>query len=104
MRSLVHKVNMESEAVAGGTGAGRSVRLERRLGKLDVTLVGVGASIGAGIFVISGVAARLAGPSVILSFFSASIVCMLNALCYAGNGQQLPGQRIGLCLRLGRVR
>ena len=79
---------------AGGTGAGRSVRLERRLGKLDVTLVGVGASIGAGIFVISGVAARLAGRRHSLILFSKHCV---RSIAYM---QKWPaaGQRIGLCL------
>lgn len=64
--------------------------LERRLGKLDVTLVGVGASIGAGIFVVSGEAARIAGPSVIISFFIAAFVCVLNALCYAEMASRIP--------------
>ena len=49
--------------------------LSRTLGKLDVTLVGVGASIGAGIFVVSGEAAKVAGPAVVLSFFIAAVVC-----------------------------
>ena len=43
--------------------------------------MGVGASIGAGIFVVSGEAARVAGPAVVLSFFIAAVVCVFNALC-----------------------
>ena len=64
--------------------------LSRTLNKLDVTLVGVGASIGAGIFVVSGEAAKLAGPAVVLSFFVAAFVCVLNALCYAEMASRVP--------------
>jgi basic amino acid/polyamine antiporter, APA family len=64
--------------------------LVRSLGKFDVTLVGVGASIGAGIFVVSGEAAKIAGPAVVLSFFVAAIVCVLNALCYAEMSSRIP--------------
>ena len=64
--------------------------LSRTLNKFDVTLVGVGASIGAGIFVVSGEAAKMAGPAVVLSFFIAAVVCVLNALCYAEMASRIP--------------
>jgi APA family basic amino acid/polyamine antiporter len=79
-----------TRVTAYGASTPSGTSLHRRLGKLDVTLVGVGASIGAGIFVVSGEAARLAGPSVILSFFVSSVVCMLNALCYAEMASRIP--------------
>ena len=52
--------------------------------------MGVGASIGAGIFVVSGEAARVAGPAVVLSFFIAAVVCVFNALCYAEMASRVP--------------
>lgn len=48
--------------------------LERRLGVVDLVLLGVGASIGAGIFVVTGTVARDAGPGELLLFFYASRV------------------------------
>jgi APA family basic amino acid/polyamine antiporter len=57
--------------------------LKRGLGLLGATDVGVGAIIGAGIFVLSGVAAGLAGPSVILSFILAGLTAFLTALSSA---------------------
>ncbi|MFX0169883.1 MAG: APC family permease [Candidatus Hodarchaeota archaeon] len=57
--------------------------LKRNVGLLGVSSVGIANIIGAGIFVISGVAAGLAGPSVILSFFLAGIIALLTALSSA---------------------
>ena len=57
--------------------------LKRGLGLVGATDVGVGAIIGAGIFVLSGVAAGLAGPSVILSFVLAGATAFLTALSSA---------------------
>jgi APA family basic amino acid/polyamine antiporter len=58
-------------------------KLKRNVGLLGATSVGIANIIGAGIFVISGVAAGLAGPSVILSFFLAGIIALLTALSSA---------------------
>jgi APA family basic amino acid/polyamine antiporter len=58
--------------------------LERTLGALDLTLLGVGAMVGAGIFTVIGtVSAFYAGPSVALAFVVAALVAGLTALCYA---------------------
>ncbi|SHO45204.1 putative Uncharacterized amino acid permease YfnA [Nitrosotalea sinensis] len=56
--------------------------LKRSLGLFDATALAVGAIIGAGIFVISGVAAGLAGPAVILSIIIAGIVSSFTAYSY----------------------
>lgn len=64
--------------------------LARRLGLIDLILIGVGASIGAGIFVITGTVARDAGPGVTVSFVLAGISCILNALCYAELASRFP--------------
>jgi len=66
-------------------------RLKRSLNLLDILFIGIGAIIGAGIFVLAGVAAALhAGPAVILSFVVAGIACGLAALCYAEFASMIP--------------
>jgi len=65
--------------------------LKRVLGPLDVTTIGIGAIIGAGIFVLSGVAARdYAGPAIILSFIITAIACAIVAMCYAELASMIP--------------
>ncbi|KAF7825125.1 Cationic amino acid transporter 9, chloroplastic [Senna tora] len=64
--------------------------LSRRLGLLDLVLIGIGASIGSGIFVITGTVARDTGPGVIISFILAGASCVINALCYAELASQFP--------------
>ncbi|HEY8506091.1 MAG TPA: amino acid permease, partial [Gemmataceae bacterium] len=59
-------------------------RLRRALGPVGLTALGIGAIIGAGIFVMTGrVAAQDAGPAVVLSFCIAGTGCLFAALCYA---------------------
>ena len=66
-------------------------RLKRALGPVALTALGVGATIGAGIFVLIGVAARDdAGPSLILSFLLAGIGCGFAALCYSELASMVP--------------
>lgn len=64
--------------------------LVRRLGPFDLILLGIGASIGAGIFVVTGTVARDAGPGVTVSFILAGVSCILNALCYAELASRFP--------------
>ncbi|CAA0813258.1 Cationic amino acid transporter 9- chloroplastic [Striga hermonthica] len=64
--------------------------LVRRLGLFDLILLGIGASIGAGIFVVTGTVARDAGPGVTISFTVAGASCVLNALCYAELATRFP--------------
>ena len=52
--------------------------------------LGVGAIIGTGIYTLTGVAAGLAGPAVILSFVVAGAVCAFAALCYAEMATMIP--------------
>lgn len=52
--------------------------LQRRLGALDLTLIGIGSSVGAGIFVITGIAAVPTGPAVCFSFLLAGIGSLLT--------------------------
>uniref|UniRef100_A0A0C9RNN5 TSA: Wollemia nobilis Ref_Wollemi_Transcript_7900_1753 transcribed RNA sequence n=1 Tax=Wollemia nobilis TaxID=56998 RepID=A0A0C9RNN5_9CONI len=64
--------------------------LVRRLGPFDLVLLGIGASVGAGIFVVTGTVAREAGPGVTISFILAGAACVLNALCYAELSSRFP--------------
>ncbi|XP_031114335.1 cationic amino acid transporter 9, chloroplastic-like isoform X1 [Ipomoea triloba] len=64
--------------------------LVRRLGLFDLLLLGIGASIGAGIFVVTGTVAHEAGPGVTISFVIAGLSCVLNALCYAELASRFP--------------
>ena len=66
-------------------------RLRRVLGPVTLTALGVGAIIGAGIFVLTGLAANVyAGPGLILSFCVAGVGCALAALCYGEFASMVP--------------
>lgn len=64
--------------------------LSRDLGLFTITMVGVGAMIGAGIFVLTGIAAGTAGPGLILAFAANGLVTFLTALAYAELGSAIP--------------
>jgi APA family basic amino acid/polyamine antiporter len=66
-------------------------RLRRVLGPVQLTSLGVGAVIGAGIFVSTGAVARMtAGPALTLSYVVAGLVCVFAALCYAEFASMVP--------------
>src|SRR6201984_3115817 len=66
-------------------------RLRRVLGPIQLTSLGVGAIIGAGIFVATGAAAHnVAGPALMLSYVVAGITCVFAALCYAEFASMVP--------------
>jgi len=66
-------------------------KLKRTLTAIDVTAIGVGSIIGAGIFVLVGVAAAdKAGPAIVQSFVIAGIACFFVALCYAELASMIP--------------
>lgn len=66
-------------------------QLNRVLGPLDLTMLGIGAIIGTGIFVLTGVAAaEHAGPALVLSFIVAGLACVFAALCYAEFASTVP--------------
>lgn len=72
---------------AGGKGAS----LKKELGALDLTMLGIGAIIGTGIFVLTGVAAaEHAGPALVLSFILSGLACVFAALCYAEFASTVP--------------
>ncbi len=64
--------------------------LHRSLGAFQLTMLGIGAVIGTGIFVLTAEAAQKAGPGMMLSFVIAGIVCAVAALCYAEMAAMVP--------------
>ena len=64
--------------------------LHRSLGAFQLTMLGVGAIIGTGIFVLTAEAAQKAGPGMMLSFVIAGVVCAVAALCYAEMASMVP--------------
>ncbi|GAC1503666.1 MAG: hypothetical protein NVS1B6_11120 [Steroidobacteraceae bacterium] len=88
MSKLFAKKSMDvllAEAHAEGEGT-----LERTLGPFQLTALGVGAVIGAGIFVLSGLGAHYAGPGLMLSFVLSGMGCAFAGLCYAEFAAMIP--------------
>lgn len=70
---------------------GGKAGLSKTLGKLSITAMGIGAIIGAGIFVLTGTAAaRYAGPGIMISFILGGIACSFVGLCYSELAALLP--------------
>jgi uncharacterized hydrophobic protein (TIGR00271 family) len=67
-----------------------NITLSRDLNLLDITSIGVGAMIGAGIFVLTGIAAGLAGPALLLAFLLNGAVTAITAASYAELGSCFP--------------
>jgi basic amino acid/polyamine antiporter, APA family len=68
----------------------QSSALQRSVGLLDLTALGIGAIIGTGIFVILGEAIGDAGPAIVLSFVLAGVTCAFSALSYAELASSIP--------------
>jgi APA family basic amino acid/polyamine antiporter len=75
----------------GGEGGASGTGLKRSLGAFSLTMLGIGAIIGAGIFTLTGeAAANYAGPAIIYSFILGGILCALAGLCYAEMAAMIP--------------
>jgi APA family basic amino acid/polyamine antiporter len=80
---------LESVAVESGKPGTHGMR--RVLGRFDLILIGVGSTIGAGIFVITGTAAaQYAGPAIVISFIIAGLACLSTGFCYAELASMMP--------------
>lgn len=65
--------------------------LKKTLTALDLILIGIGGTVGTGIFVVTGIAAaKYAGPSIVISYFIAAFVCIFAALAYAELASMVP--------------
>lgn len=64
--------------------------LHRSLGPVQLTMLGIGAVIGTGIFVLTATAAQKAGPGMMVSFIIAGAVCAVAALCYSELASMVP--------------
>jgi APA family basic amino acid/polyamine antiporter len=83
-RKSLEELNEEAKAEGAGT-------LQRHLGPVNLILLGIGAIIGAGLFVrTAAAAAGHAGPSVTLSFIVAAVGCALAGMCYAEFSAMTP--------------
>ena len=76
--------------MASAADSSQHVGLVRNLGLFDITMIGVGAMIGAGIFVLTGIAAGTAGPALILAFAMNGVITVLTAMVYAELGSAIP--------------
>lgn len=80
-----------AEAVRDLDQESAATTLKRVLGPLDLVLIGVGAIVGGGIFVVTGnAAAQFAGPAIVLSFLIAGLGCALTGMCYAELAAMIP--------------
>ena len=87
MRDIFRKKSIKS--LLEGTQGEQS--LKKALGSFELTMLGIGAIVGSGIFVLTGVAAaKFSGPALVLSFIVAGFACTFAALCYAEFAAMIP--------------
>src|SRR5580698_211190 len=89
MANLLATKPMDMLMSEAGEEGGHS--LKRALGPVNLVTLGIGAIIGAGIFVLTGsAAAKYAGPAIVLSFVLSGIACVFAGLCYAEFASLIP--------------
>src|SRR3712207_3183617 len=88
-RQLMRRKPIAVMAAESGTDTGRG-ELSRSIGLFQLAMIGVGATIGTGIFFVLSQAVPLSGPAVIWSFVIAGVVAGLTAVCYAELASAVP--------------
>ncbi len=84
--SIFRTKNLDSMVAASKNPGG----LKKVLGPFDLILMGIGAIVGTGIFVLTGTGAATAGPALTLSFVAGAIACGFAAMCYAEFASTVP--------------
>jgi APA family basic amino acid/polyamine antiporter len=81
---------MDKERTAEASSPEAEIKFSRELGLLEATTLGVGAMIGAGIFILSGMAAGIAGPAAIISYILCGLMTLFTALSYSELSSSIP--------------
>jgi APA family basic amino acid/polyamine antiporter len=89
-RACFRRKSVAQAIGASNEGGGTTVGLCRTLTAVDLILYGVGSSVGAGIYVLVGLGATLAGPAISLSFLGCGMACILTSFCYAEFASRIP--------------
>jgi APA family basic amino acid/polyamine antiporter len=88
--SLTEQMKRRRPVVGAPVAHGASDHLKRSIGAFQLTLFGVGATVGTGIFFVLSEAVPEAGPAVIISFIIAGVAAGLSAICYAELASAVP--------------
>src|SRR4051812_74495 len=88
-QQVLRRKNVMTMAAETGADTGES-ELARTIGLFQLSLFGIGATIGTGIFIVLTQAVPIAGPSVVFSFIFAGVVAGLTAICYAELASAVP--------------
>ena len=88
--SLADQMLRRRPVIGAPVAHGASENLERSIGTFQLTMFGVGATVGTGIFFVLSEAVPEAGPAVIISFIIAGIAAGLSAICYAEMASAVP--------------
>src|SRR6516225_10071729 len=84
-------LNKQLDTLLREAGESSELSLKRALGPINLVTLGIGAIIGAGIFVLTGSAAALyAGPAIMISYILAGLGCVFAGLCYAEFASMIP--------------
>ena len=89
-QTLLQKVMRKTPLDEVGKQVGGGDHLSRTIGLFQLTMLGVGCTVGTGIFFVLTTEVPVAGPSIVFSFLAAAIVAGLTALCYAELASSIP--------------